>query len=216
MFLRPLLGQRIIITSEACHNTSAQPLYTDSIIIYWLGLHGLRLCRHGSTLPDTSLAIPLSQLPLPGDLIQHCDRNNIKIIGELITCTKQGTYIWYDGAPYDRLLPLLPDKPPTEPNPLQIGQFWKLQNHASAELRAGHIVRIEGQAGSNIIVTHWKISDKTKPRRATASHTSHNVPYNLLFPNKVAIKVNALKLRGTAYTICDDRTQPRPTWPEEL
>ena len=211
-----MAGQSTIIEPDTNTRKHKQKLLTDSTID-WLAQAGLRLCQKGSTSTTESLSYPIKCLSnVPADILLHCHNNGLYFLADLVSNnprTQQRQ--WLRGSPYDQLHVHLPTTVPTETNPLHIGQYWKLQTHTTDELRAGNIVRIDGNTDTGIAVTKWTIPDSTKPSGAYATHRQYIVPHAILFPTlqPQAIRVTLIKKSYTTYKCYDQRLQDTPQWP---
>ena len=99
---------------------------------------------------------------VPDDLLKHCDRHDMRILGDLVTTdTRTNNLTWYAGDPYHRILSHIPTTVPDEPIPLIAGQYWKMRHHAANDIRSGSIVRIDGNTAEGVAVTRWTVPDST-------------------------------------------------------
>ena len=108
---------------------------------------------------------------------------------------------------------MLPTTVPTDANPLQLGQYWKIRHKISESIMPGAIVRIDGNCTEGIAITLWTIPDNCKPTTALATHQRAIIPHSQLFPNMTATKVHMVKSAGLLYRVLDLRVQDTPQWP---
>jgi hypothetical protein len=60
-------------------------------------------------------------------------------------------------GPLERTRPLLPDIPPSDPSPLLVGQYWKLNHQLPVyNLHVNDVIRFDGQYDGKVIVTRYK------------------------------------------------------------
>ena len=186
-------GTRSVVDPTAANTSHKQRLFSDSII-QWLAQMGLRLCRQGNTVPAGSLLQRIRDIPnVPDDLLKHCDRHDMRILGDLVTTDpRTNNLTWYAGGPYHQLLSHIPSTVPDEPIPLIAGQYWKMRHHATNDIRSGNIVRIDGNTAEGVAVTRWTVPDPTKPSQAQATNKPYVVPYEQLFPELMATRVTVI------------------------
>ena len=206
-------GQRIILDPRYQKPGRQSPLYTDSII-QWLHQRNLYLCRHGKPPTQDSLSLHISSLPnLTDNIIQICISQNAVTLSDLYHLNpKTGDREWYPSTYLHHIQSMLPTTVPTDTNPLQIGQYWKIRHKISESIMPGAIVRIDGNCTEGIAITLWTIPDNCKPTIALETHQRATIPHPQLFPNTTATKVHMVKTAGSLYRILDLRVQDIPQW----
>jgi hypothetical protein len=154
--------------------------------------------------------------PNEHELRGKCADLQLYTLSDLTEIDNKGQLNWNIPEEVAAIRDYIPRLPPTEPPPLLVGQYWRLQQGIRKEHDAllinGDVIRIDGRLEDEILITRYRALHHSKKR-----HVLH-IPGTIKIPTACLTHSNMIKRcalhqhDNDTFVVTNERLQHIPQW----